>query len=493
MKPTSSACTASALVLAAANVVYAAEGDYGPTKPLRPSAGMLNDYLRKDDPYMAAWDVGAQLRLRYEVKDNLAIAGAPGSLDFRKDGASVDNSYFMSRVRPRVGYNGQWFSFMVEGRSSTTTGDGRNPNPESDGPMDLHQAYVSVGNHKEFPLSTKVGRQELSYGDERLVGAFAWNNIGRVFDAAKVRWQNPWFGADFFTSKLVLPNEHNFNMPNDYDYFSGMYATTKKVPKQTTDFYFLARNASTFAATAQVGSLVGLPSARDIYTVGIRGKSNPGELGNWDYTYELMGQFGHFNDPAIGAAGPNSLTHQAYALHASGGYTWTESAMTPRVALEYNFGSGDSNPTDDKHETFENLFPTNHKFYGIMDFVSLQNTHNIKLASSIKPLPRLTLMLDYRLYWLADTGDNFYAVTGARRGGIATTPGGTGYGINPTYGNFVGSEIDLIASFALSPQITIEAGYGHFFVGDYVKQSLSGAAFGSTDANFFYIQTNFNF
>ena len=80
-----------------------------------------------------------------------------------------------------------------------------------------------VGNHKEFPLSLKVGRQELSYGDERLVGAFDWNNIGRVFDAAKLRWQNPWFGADFFSGRVIIPDDNNFNMPNDYDWFSGVY------------------------------------------------------------------------------------------------------------------------------------------------------------------------------------------------------------------------------------------------------------------------------
>ena len=37
----------------------------------------------------------------------------------------------------------------------------------------------------------------------------------------------------------------------------------------------------------------------------------------------------------------------------------------------------------------------------------------------------------------------------------------------------------------------LEAGYGHFFRGDYVKQSLS--AIGSQDANWFYIQAVFNF
>lgn len=479
----------SALVLAAASAVYG--GDYSITAPLRPSQGFLNDYLRKDDPYMAAWDIGAQVRVRYEVKDNFAIPGAPGSLDFRDHGADVDNSFFLLRVRPRIGYTGEWFSAMVEGRHSSTTGDDRNPNLESDGPMDLHQAYVTIGNHKEFPLSLKVGRQELSYGDERLIGAFAWNNIGRTFDAAKLRWQNPWFAADIFTSKVVVPDEGNFNVSNDYDYFSGIYATTKKIPKQTTDIYLLSRNASAKSPALQLGNLVPTPSARDIYTLGVRGKSNPGEIGNWDYTYEFMYQFGHFNDPAL--AGGTSLEHQAYAIFAGGGYTWSEMAMTPRLGLEYNFASGDSNPTDGKHETFENLFPTNHKFYGYMDFVSLQNIHNIRLQSSIKPLPKLTLSLEGHLFWLADTHDSFYAVTGARRGGIAATPGGTGYGINPTYSSFVGSELDMVVTYAVSPHITVEAAYGRFFHGDYISQSLSGAAFGSTDANYVYLQTNFSF
>ena len=50
-----------------------------------------------------------------------------------------------------------------------------------------------------------MGRQELIYGEERLIGAFGWNNIGRAFDAAKLRWQNAWFGADFFTGYPVIP------------------------------------------------------------------------------------------------------------------------------------------------------------------------------------------------------------------------------------------------------------------------------------------------
>src|SRR5262249_12014062 len=144
-----------------------------------------------------------------------------GANDFKENTPDPNNSYWLQRVKPRVGYTADWFSFFVEGRGSYTSNDDRDPNPESDGPIDLHQAYVTVGNHKQFPVSLKVGRQELSYGDERLIGAFDWNNIGRVFDAAKVRWQNEWFAADFFTGRVILPDDNHFNQPNDYDWFSG--------------------------------------------------------------------------------------------------------------------------------------------------------------------------------------------------------------------------------------------------------------------------------
>jgi hypothetical protein len=469
-----------------------ASDDYNPTKPVRPSAGLINDWLRKDEPSMAAWDIGVQTRLRYEVRDNFGILGSPGSVDFRETGADVDNSYFLHRIKPRIGYNAEWFSVLVEGRSSGSTGDDRNPNPESDGPIDLHQAYVSVGNHKEFPLSLKVGRQELSYGDERIIGAFNWNNIGRVFDAAKVRLQNEYFGADLFSGRVIIPDDNNFNMPNDYDWFSGMYASTKLVPKQITELYLLSRNVSKGSPTVNgvgTSALINGPPPRDIYTLGLRVKSNPGELKGWDYSAELMGQYGHFNDPAL-PQGSRSLEHLAYAIFTGVGYTFADAPFTPRFGIEYNLGSGDSDPRDDKHGTFENLFPTNHKFYGYMDFFSLQNVHNLRLTSSIKPLPRLTFLAEYHAFWLYDTSDSFYAVNGTRRGGIGTTPG-TGYGINPNYDSYVGSEVDLVATYAVSPQAVLEAGYGHFFVGSYVEQSLSVP--GAVDANWLYLQLNFNF
>ena len=456
---------------------------------------------------MSKWDFGGAARFRYEVKEGFAIPGVAGSMDFRDHGADVNNEYLLGRIRFHAGYTDEWWSALAEGRSSFAVDDERfayanspavpgtvkrkGEGPESD-TIDLHQAFVTLGNPREFPLSLKAGRQELSYGEERLVGAFNWNNIGRVFDAVKVRWQDEWLGVDFFGSRPVIPEDERFNVDNDYDWFSGVYATSGKIPRNILDVYFFARNSSPQAIAAEPSPQFPQPSARDIYTIGGRIKSKPGELGNWDYLLDGAYQFGDFRDLRNGVNSPR-LYHKAFMLVAEGGYTFAEAWGAPRLGLEYDFASGDSNPTNGTHGTFENLFPTNHKFYGYMDFVSLQNIHDVRGIFQLKPIARLSLALEGHGFWLADTHDNFYTVGGAPRGGKSATPAGDGYGINPDYSNFVGAELDVIAGYAVTRFAQLEAGYGHFFVGDYIRQSLSSAAFGSADANYVYLQANIAF
>ncbi|MFO1512444.1 MAG: alginate export family protein [Verrucomicrobiota bacterium] len=445
------------------------------------SAGLLNDYLRNLTPALTNWDFGGQVRARFESKSGFAVPGAgANAVDFSL--LTPDNNYWLLREKLHLGWKPtSWLVLFAEGRNSASYNDKRTPEPEEDS-TDLNQAYLVVGNAKEFPITAKVGRQELIYGDERLVGASDWNNLGRVFDAAKLRYENDAFWVDAFASRVVLANDGVFNVDNDYDWFSGLYASTRTIiPKQETQLYFLARNTGAQSPTATTGSpQAGGPTARDIYTAGFRIKSLPGQFGGWDYDAECAGQFGDFYDATL----TNDLNHLAFAAHAGGGYTWTEAMGTPRLGLEYNFASGDSNPTDGKHGTFENLFPTNHKFYGYMDFFSWQNLHNVRFTSALKPVKGLTVTLDYHLFWLANTEDFFYTVNGAaRRTG--------GYGINANNGNFAGSEVDLVATYTVKNWANVQAGYGHFFRGDYVKESL--VASGSQDANWFYAQVALNF
>ena len=496
--------TSSALVLAATTALFSSHAAEttpppppAPKAPAGPSAGLVNDYLRQQSTRFQPWDFGGQVRARYEMKENFAAPGVPGAIDFRDQGGNPHNDYLLLREKIHVGYSQPWFGVYLEGRDSSSTGDDRDPNPEAD-QFDLYQGYITIGNPKEFPLTLKAGRQELTYGDERLIGPLDWVNIPRTFDAVKLRFEGKHGWVDAFTSRPVLADNHSFNLANEYDTFSGIYASTKTlIPKQESQLYFLARNTDVHSPFAHQKDIpqAGGASARDIYTVGLRIKSLPNQLAGWDYGAEIFGQFGQYADGAATIAASKakkSLSQEAFAVYLGAGYTWTNVSFTPRLGVEYNYASGDSDPNDDKHETVDNLFPTNHKFYGMMDFVSLQNIHNVRFMTSITPLKKLTLSCDFHLFWLADTADSFYTVTGARRAGAA--PGsGAGYGLNPGYDSFLGSEIDLVATYKIKPWAIAQAGFGHFFTGQYIDQSLSSSAFGSADANYVYLQTTLNF
>ena len=199
--------------------------------------------------------------------------------------------------------------------------------------LDFHQAFVTSGNHKEFPFSLKVGRQELSYGEERLVGAFGWNNIGRVFDAAKVRWQNEWFGADFFTSRVVIPEDDRFNVDNDYDWFSGIYATTEKFRSTLLDVYVLARNASArkplppsrARSLPSPAPAIFTPSACRLQVQARRVRQLGLHLSNRPTSSAIS--------RTAAWARHARLEHEAYMVVAQGGYTFSDAWATPRLGV----------------------------------------------------------------------------------------------------------------------------------------------------------------
>jgi hypothetical protein len=491
VKTTLATLAAGALVLAALNQVHA---QYTPPPPPYPFPGFINEYLLAPNGYTNHWDIGGVDRERYVAYEGYAIAGKAGAVDLRDHGANVDNQYLLSRIRLHAGYADDWWSAYLEGQSSLAAGDHRAAyadapavggtsktigyGPESDR-LNLHQGYFKVGNTNEFPLTLKAGRQELIYGEERLIGAFDWNNIGRSFDAAKLRWQAGWGSVDAFTGMPVAPREDQFNEANDQDWLSGVYATLRPIPKTLLEGYFLARNASRSAISYDSDPEFPQPTARDIYTIGGRLLSKPGELDNFDYTLEGAYQFGDFAPTATAAR----LDQSAFMFVSEAGYTFAELWSTPRLGVEFDYASGsDGGGT---HGTFDTLYPTPHKFFGSMDFFSLQNLQDLGVNLTLKPTKRLSVALMGNAFWLADAHDYLYNAAGVPR-----TTGG--YGIHPNYNPFVGTELTLIAGYAVTSFAQIEAGYGHLFSGDYIAQSQAHNG-GARDADFVYVQTSFKF
>jgi len=431
----------------------------------------FNAWLHANAPASQPWDIGAELRGRFENKDD---AGVTPNTDFVSGLAESREAIFF-REKIHAGYQAPWIGGFIEARDASGHED-----LKSDDVFDLHQAFLTFGNAKKFPLTAKIGRQELSYGDQRFVGKGDWNNTGRSFDAIKLRLENSFGWVDAFTSRVVLPDDHNFNVSNDYDNFSGIYAASKQLmPWQETQAYFLARNYGVQAPDALAPGSPGSPSTqRDIYTLGTLWKSNPDAFCGWDYSMELALQFGS----VYNRTQDTRLDQQSYAVFLDGGYTWKNVAGTPRLGLGYEHGSGDGDATDGEVETLENLFGTQHRPYGLMDLTGARNMHIPKLTFSVKPVKGLTLAADYLTFVLADTHDSFYPESGSGRSG-------NGYGINPDHGSYVGSELDLYASYTVTPWSNLQVGYGHFFTGDYIKDSVGSAA----DADWFYTQLTLTF
>lgn len=497
-----------AIAALAALIVIPVRAQYVPPPPARPFPGLANERLRADNVYLIAWDIGASYRLRSEHKVGAGFTDAGSNWDFsRRPVDDTGNHYLLSRLMPRVAYTGRRAAFTLEGRASASLGDERfaataagQGLAESDHGLDVHQAFVFLGNHKEFPVSLKIGRQELAYGDQRLVGHFRWNNNARTFDALKLRWQNALFGVDVFTGGVVYNHTGAFNRSNSRDHFSGAYFNFPTLLKnEVTEAYLLARNVERAIATddwSRVPAPFRFSGAQDLYTAGLRIKSKPNAYDPIDYGVELMYQFGNraavfpASTPAAALAAPR-LDHRAVAAVLQAGYTWTNSTLQPRLALLYSFGSGDRNATDGSSQTFQNLFPTNHLFYGYMDLSSLQNLHDVRLAYSLKPTPTSSIALEGHSHFLSRGTDFWYNVAGVPRNftGAAVGSGG-GYRVNPGYARHVGNELDLVAAWTFRPYAQIEVAACRYFRGDYIKRSL--AAVGSKDSSYYYVQLTLN-
>lgn len=468
------------------------------------SAGLLNDWLRAQSGEMKAWDIGGEFRLRYEnyegaVRAASSMTTVPAgtkplttpvnpNTDFIARGQPNSSDELLFREKFHAAWTPvSWCTVYAELRNSTSDWDRRSPAPDED-MLELQQAYISLGDPTQFPLVAKIGRQEIIYGDQRFTGNSDWSSPGRTFDAAKLRFSDNLFWVDAFVARPVVPYQDHFDENNSYDTFSGIYASFPKLASwQETEFFVFSRNVGAEAVSASAHNVPGTPStARDIFTFGFRCKSLPGKLAGWDYSLEAAGQSGTIYNSTL----KKRLDQQAYVVFASGGYTWTNIWASPRLGVGYDGGSGDSNPNDGEGETFDNLYLTRHDLYGVMDLFSERNMHIPHLSASLRPLKNLTLSADYRAFWMADTSDYLYPVSGSGRNNAAT-----GYGIHPTYDSFVGTEVDFIASYNVKSWWNVQAGYGHFFVGDYIKQSVGAVAAngGVIDANFVYVQTTFKF
>lgn len=392
--------------------------------------------------------VGGEFRTRGELRSDY----------YTPDGASaLDDEFLLFRSRLFLDITPEdWLRFYVEIQDSRQAGSdllNRYAVPNgSESDLDLYKAYLELNKPGDLPVSFRLGRQQINYGDKRLISEPNWSNVGRSFDAATVIFDVGELGTiDVFAGIPVIHDWGNFNESDDDNQIYGIYSQWNAVEAlDTLELYHLLRNS---------------PDRDDeVHTLGTRIGTQYDS--GFDWEVELAGQFGEYR----------GLDHAAWALHTEVGYRFDHS-WQPRLEAGYSVASGDDDPADEDNGTFDNLFPTNHMHYGYMDFISWRNNHNAEMNVTFHPVEPVRVYLAGHAYWLYDTDDNWY-----NSGGRILRFG------QPDAGSFLGTEIDLKITWTVNDHVTVEGGYSHFFAGGFVDDTGDGG-----DADWAYLTASLRF
>jgi len=314
--------------------------------------------------------------------------------------------------------------------------------------FDLHQAYIQFQNGENGWFRLRVGRQEIRYGQERLIGVSDWVNAPRAFDGFRLVLGTAKDHFDIFSTSVVVNNPLAFDRHAGGMDFHGIYGSlTTIVPKASLEPYIF------WKALPLVKSETGASGNENLWTYGFR---IAGKLPrNFDYTIETAKQTGNYSTDSI----------QAWAGYTNAGYSLPKLLLKPRFLAQYDYASGDNKLKDGIMGRFDQLYPSNHDVFGLVDLLGWENIVQMRAGVGVQPINHLAVNFDYRKIFLANGNDSLYSSTGTV---LVKTPA-TG-----ALSRDVGDEADLFAKYDVRPNITLGLGYGYLFAGPFLTANSKG-------------------
>jgi hypothetical protein len=342
--------------------------------------------------------------------------------------------------------------------------------------VELLRAYAELGldDVGRGRLEARMGRITMDVGSRRLVARNRYRNTINAFTGLDAEWRTE--AGHALRAFWTLPIQRLPTRPADlrknrieFDHegvevqFWGLVGATK-LPgawKGQLHFFGLHEDDTALRATRN----------RQLYTAGLWILRDP-KPGRLDFEIESALQFGRSR---LLASSLENLDHLAHFQHLEAGYTF-DAPWSPRVAIEYDYASGDDDPNDGRNERFDTLFgarrfdfgPTG--IYGPFARANL-NTPGLRVAA--RPASWLDGFLAFRAYWLASRRDAWVTT------GLRDTTGASG--------SYVGSQIELrLRATLLSGNVGVEGGYAHLLAGEFMKNAPGTPDRG--DADYVYVQ-----
>ncbi|MBS0170208.1 MAG: alginate export family protein [Nitrospira sp.] len=514
---------------------------YGPPSPMNAWSSSGGNELHHTAPLPARptfelqrfW-MRADLRVRPEWRNGVCfgggppVAGACNSLNAEGSGTSAfkedkANDFFIQQwARVGLGYDpSQDINFYVELQDSATWGSSGNPtNGTQGGDASNHQCSVlrsgqcRLGLRAAYGLlrnlggidglSLKVGRQYLVFGNQRLFGHFDWANTGYSHDGIMLSYATPAFDTKLgwfrhsetdlgqaapggsLTPNLLACNPAIPSSPpcnpalaqqaadagSDVDMLV-FYNQIRSLPRMVVEPYYVLYS-NRLPERANPGQYLAKSSSQLRHMIGLRVEVRHG---NWDLTHESAYQFGQAAD-GFGGDNRRTLHINAWASGSSFGHTWYQQSWRPRVAIGFDFASGDGDSNcvapgntltrscGGNANTFENFFPTNFLHVGYMLNGAWRNTVQPHVNLQARPTARDHLEIWALRKYLASARDNWYR--GAQGPLIFSRSDNTT--------THIGDELDVAWSHMFADgKVSLAVIYGHFFSGPYIREHLGTA------------------
>jgi hypothetical protein len=327
---------------------------------------------------------------------------------------------------------------------------------------DIRQLYFEWNKIGGSSLGVRLGRQQISYGDQRIFGPGLWGNTGRyAWDAAMLKINtsrigiDAWIGRPVKNRSEVWPNRE-FDSPTA----AVVYGSIKKLQFRLDAFY-----AGKYDGKLRTSGESGNGNLQS-HSIGFQLQKPARE---WlDFTAAFISQPGHERKARLRAFGSNAAVGMTFPVK------WR-----PRLAGQFTWGSGDKNPADGIHGAFDGVFGgADINFYGDLNLFFWANLRDYEWDFHIQPARKMKLMFEHHYFTLDQARDAWYTT------GMAPLR----RDITGNSGTALGHEINLRLSWQPTRELEILAGFGRFLSGDYVK--ATGPA---SPASGLFLQTTYGF
>lgn len=362
-----------------------------------------------------------------------------------------DQGYLLSRFQLNMDVRYSWFRVFAQMEDARVLGNDAIPDafPYQD-TFDLRQAFVELGNMEKSHFAVRAGRQELNFGEQRILGSANWLNTPRTFDAVRAGVSYGNVRVDAFSASVVNPVDGAFDHHKEGEDLHGLYgAITHVLPGASIEPYFLWHLGGGFKDEE------GAPARRSSKTIALRIAGKPGK--HVDYVVHLLRQFGNLGADTI----------SAYAMNFDLGYKWPDAFLQPRVFADFAYASGDGNAHDGRINTFDQIYPSNHGLYGIVDLFGWRNLQDLKGGLDLNPARKLRCSTVLHNLYLANSHDGLY--NGVGNLVVREAAGGDG--------SHIGQELEETGAYSLTKYLSAGIGFGHLFPGRFIKNATKGSPY----------------